>query len=648
MSRSRLLTAALPIALLAVPLTGMVALGPPAGAVTGPTVAVHGRLLVVPAELPGGTTRYGVALADGDIVPIRGRVPSAARTGAVFDGRLAVPADVLGTLAARGESGRAAALRVVDRRDLTLDVVGAPTITQPRAAQAPTPTIHPQFVAAMSNKGTLQTDLQLLAHVSTVGDYWKAQSNGAIAGITVPGTVTHYSSSAATADCGLGSDFFQVVQEAEGLFPTMNLFTSPDQLVIFVPDSCTSGGVVGEGTIGDSFASGGALVVKATDAIEGTYAHETGHNYGFEHANARVQGSSLEYYGVYDVMGFALTGFNQLTALSTPYRVFQGITDTGEIRDVQAGTSTVQVTTTLLPRSGDTGVRSVRVVDPDTGDPLYLDYRSGTGQDTGAFYADTVDGYHLDSGNGPLFYAPGVTINAPRTADGVAGSGVDTFVVDGSGDTSLGLNGTWTNASHSLSVAVTALTATAATVRVTLGPQVISPAPTPTISGRPRVGSVLTAHPGTWMTGVALGYRWYVAGQPVQGATHATYTPVAADRGGSVKVTVIGTRAGYPTVTRTSAATAPVGTGVLHASTPTIRGKLRVGRTLTAVHHTWTPGTTFTYRWYAGAKRIKHRTGTTLRLTKGLRGKRIQVKITGHKPGYTAVTRPSRKTGRVR
>ena len=77
--------------------------------------------------------------------------------------------------------------------------------------------------------------------------------------------------------------------------------------------------------------------MKAGTTINGTYAHETGHNYGFNHANARDSGSSMEYYGAYDVMGFALAGYNQLTALSTPFRVFQGITDAGEIRDVDLG-----------------------------------------------------------------------------------------------------------------------------------------------------------------------------------------------------------------------------------------------------------------------------------------------------------------------
>ena len=97
----------------------------------------------------------------------------------------------------------------------------------------------------------------------------------------------------------------------------------------------------------------------------------------------------MEYYGIYDVMGFALPpAYNQLTALSTPFRVFQGVTDAGEIQDVDLGTKTVAVhaTATIKPRSDGSGLRSVRVVDPDTGETLYLDYRSGTGEDAGSAY----------------------------------------------------------------------------------------------------------------------------------------------------------------------------------------------------------------------------------------------------------------------
>ena len=60
---------------------------------------------------------------------------------------------------------------------------------------------------------------------------------------------------------------------------------------------------------------------------------------------------------------------------------------------------------------------------------------------------------------------------------------------------------------------------------------VISPAPTPTVSGTPRVGAPLQATTGTWMTGVTLTYQWYVDGSPVSGATSPSYTPGPADLG---------------------------------------------------------------------------------------------------------------------
>jgi hypothetical protein len=648
MSRfSRLLTAAL-VAVASVAVAsvgGTAAVVAPADAVVGPpSIRVHGRLLVVPSELPSGRARYGVALAGGDIVPVRGRFGPDVRSGAIFDGRLSVPTSVLTTLARRDESGTAAALRLADRRSLTLSVVGMPSVTAPTISSAVTPTTHPQFVAALSNKGTLQTDPQLLAHVSTVGDYWTAESNGVISGITVPATVMHYNTTLKTADCGLGSDFFDVVQEAAEQFPTLDLSQpGPDQLVVFVPQSCPSGGIVGEGTVGQSFASGGALVVKAGDSIEGTYAHETGHNYGFEHANARYAGSSLEYYGVYDVMGFALPPpFNQLTALSTPYRVFQGVTDPGEIQDVSPGTGPdpVHVSTVIKPRSDDSGVRSVRIQNPDTGEHLYLDYRSGTGQDLAAFYTQT--GLSLSSGRGPLYYAPGVTINAARS-----GSGVDTLVVDKQGDTSLGAGTSWRNASGDLRVTVTSLASSGADVSIDYAP-LITPAPTPKVTGTPRVGRTLSVAPGNWMSGVTLHVQWYVGSSAVPGATGTTYTPRARDLGKRVRLKVTGTKSGYASVTRTSHATSAVAPGALTSSRPTIGGKAKVGRSLKARHHAWSSGTTFSYRWYASGRRIKHATAATLRLTRAQTGKRITVKVTGKKRGYTTVSRISAPTRKVR
>jgi hypothetical protein len=438
------------------------------------TVEVQGTLLVAQPDRPGSPATYAVALADGDLVPVRGPL-AGARPLSHFTGRLALPDAVVTTMAtqdsevkpgasfsASSDAGRDA-LRLVDQHSLTLLVSGTPSLTDP--APTSTATAHRLFVSAISNKGGLgETDRELLGHVSTVASYWQGESNGAISSIAVPTRVIRYRTRPATKDCGLGADFFDVVQEAAGRFPGITLSGS-DQLVVFVPKSCP-GGMSGEGTIGGSFASGGVVIVRTGTALTGAYAHEMGHNYGLNHANARRSGSSMEYYGAYDVMGFALGGYDQLTALSTPYRVFEGITDVGEVRDVSLGLGSRRVrrSVTIRPRSRDTGLRSVRVVDPDTGEALYLDYRSGTGEDTGAFYC--VDGPWLTSARGPIRSARGVTINAAR-----AGSGVDTLVVDGRGDTSLGAGSTWTNASGELMVHVGALKAGGVRVSIRFTPR---------------------------------------------------------------------------------------------------------------------------------------------------------------------------------
>jgi hypothetical protein len=833
---------------LGIAVTTALAVNPaPAGAASQSgvvSVPVHGRLLVVPSETPDGHPSYGVALADGDIVPVRGSFDPSVRTGAVFDGRLALPTSITGALARRSAVAdpQRAALRLVDRRSLTLAVVGTPSVTA--VAPAVAPTTHRQFVAVVDNKGVVdQTDAQLLAHVTNVGTYWKGQANGAITGITVPATVKHFSDTTGSTACGLGAstaDFFSLVQEAKALFPTFDFSqNSPDQLVLFVPESCFTGPTVGRGTIGSSFASGGSLIAEASPSIEGVYAHETGHNYGFQHANARLSSTSMEYLGIYDVMGGALPPpFTMLTALSTPYRVFQGITDPGEIQDVALGAlnQPVHATATIKPRSDATGLRSVSVVDPDTGERLYLDDRSGTGTDTGSFYA-AGRGLLFDdpvAGNGTLGYAPGVVITAVRGSNGVDDLVLPAIPPDTTRPTSLKSGQTWTNGSGDLSIQVTSLdangavvsvdytpatqsfttsaipviggdvrvagavtldpgtwspTATTTTIRWTAGgvpvpntddqtsfvpspllvgkqlvatvtaakagflttsvssapvtvtpgtiplftapsitgsPEVgsvllghpatwgtmlstvsegwhwradgvdipgataldytvkpgdvgktitlvevltapayqpvtteslptaavpapvISPAPAPTVGGSPRVGSVLTVQPGVWMSGVSLGFQWYVAGQPVAGATGTSYTPRAGDLAQTVRVEVTGSRADYPPVTQASTETAAVAVGVLTTAKPTISGTPAVGRTLTARPGAWTTRTAFGYAWFAEGVRIKGQTAKRLVLAKAQRGKQITVKVTGAEAGYASASRTSAKTPQVR
>jgi hypothetical protein len=172
-------------------------------------------------------------------------------------------------------------------------------------------------------------------------------------------------------------------------------------------------------------------------------------------------------------------------------------------------------------------------------------------------------------------------------------------------------------------------------------------APTPTISGTPKVESTLTAKPGAWTSGTALSYQWYAGGVRIAGATKSTFVLTAAQYGHTMTVKVTGAKAGYATVTKTSSATHAVAAGTLRHGTAAITGTPRVGSKLTATRGIWTSGTTFTYQWYAGSKAIAHATGSTFTPTTVQQGHTIVVKITGKKAGYTSYTSTSAATRTV-
>jgi hypothetical protein len=84
---------------------------------------------------------------------------------------------------------------------------------------------------------------------------------------------------------------------------------------------------------------------------------------------------------------------------------------------------------------------------------------------------------------------------------------------------------------------------------------------TPTITGAAKVGSTLTANPGTWGPApLTLRYQWYRSGIPITGANTATYTPGTADAARTLTVKVTGSKSGYTAISRTSAPTASVAT----------------------------------------------------------------------------------------
>jgi len=156
---------------------------------------------------------------------------------------------------------------------------------------------------------------------------------------------------------------------------------------------------------------------------------------------------------------------------------------------------------------------------------------------------------------------------------------------------------------------------------------------TPSISGTVRVGSSVKASVGTWSPSATLSYQWKQNGHAISGATHSTYTPSAAYRGKKLTVTVTAKRAGYTTVTRTSAAKT-IGYGVLVAATPKITGTRQTGHTLQASVGSWKPTPSFSFRWKRNGSAIKGATHSSYKTTSADRGKRITVTVTGRKSGY--------------
>ena len=220
---------------------------------------------------------------------------------------------------------------------------------------------------------------------------------------------------------------------------------------------------------------------------------------------------------------------------------------------------------------------------------------------------------------------------------------------------------TTTDVGKTITVTVTATKAgytttaktSAATAKVTAaGPTEFTAAPVPTITGTPVSGQQLTATTGIWAPApVTLTRQWKANDVAIAGATASTYTPASTDVGKTITVTVTGTKAGYVTTAKTSAATAKVTAppkALTATPVPKITGVLVSGHRLTAAAGTWAPApVTLTRQWKRNGVAITGATASTYLLTGTDVGKTITVTVTGTKAGYQTTAKTSAATAKV-
>ncbi|MET0931954.1 MAG: hypothetical protein ABWX74_20735 [Aeromicrobium sp.] len=163
----------------------------------------------------------------------------------------------------------------------------------------------------------------------------------------------------------------------------------------------------------------------------------------------------------------------------------------------------------------------------------------------------------------------------------------------------------------------------------------------PTVSGTGRVGSVLTATPGTWTpSGTSVALQWLRNGSPIAGATGGTYTVVAGDATAAIGVRATGTYPSYDTsvVSSSTITIAPVVVepepepqpepALTLLGSPGVTGTARVGNVLTGSAGAWSRAASFSYQWLRSGAAIGGATSTSYRLTAADAGHVISLHVT--------------------
>ena len=172
----------------------------------------------------------------------------------------------------------------------------------------------------------------------------------------------------------------------------------------------------------------------------------------------------------------------------------------------------------------------------------------------------------------------------------------------------------------------------------------------PSISGEPRVGSTLSADPGTWSpTPDSVRYQWRADGRTIDGASEPNLELLPALVGKKVSVTVTAVKTGYKPVEATSAEAGPVAQGELVLAEPArVTGSARPGSTLSLGLPEVPADVTVAVQWLRDGAPVDGATARSYRVTADDLGTRVVAALRLTRPGYDELATRTPSTPVVR
>lgn len=170
----------------------------------------------------------------------------------------------------------------------------------------------------------------------------------------------------------------------------------------------------------------------------------------------------------------------------------------------------------------------------------------------------------------------------------------------------------------------------------------------PSISGKRAVGSTVKANISGWSpTPADPKFQWYANGSALSGETSSTFTIGSGSLGKTLYVRVISAPSNYTSSERYSNETKAVERGTLAAKTPTVSGTRLEKQTLTANAGNWGSGVTLKYQWLRNGSVISEASESTYKVRSADVGKRVDVRVTGTRTGFTTATRTTATTATI-